>query len=455
MSKITSLQEKCLDDQVQMLIEAITMEDVAKLAQVFNDIEKIISNVSMPEIESVLDRARSELAFLQSEPFQQSLGIGSGKTQKALDLVGMSREARKKRQVVARIVAIQTMLTKLLQGLPDVLKLVKRDLPGQGQVATEALFRKYGLFLNEEKIRANALAKKLGISFKQLKAYANMANIKWSGNNAAYFPEDAIAAVSQLAAKEKGEKDAQSADAKDLGYDPDTGEVLGDKGGSAKELAQKLGIPFEQLQSVGDAVGTNIGSENSNVSPESAEKIEKYVSGAKDRTMAGADYDLETGETTRPPGAQDLQPGQNKLGDLLGAEASRNFQIYITNLAKIKRGFINKLVKFGFGNDEESWPSPDAIAGDFLNMKYQDLIGMVDRVQNFQPHVGLTRNDAQVLDKSVGQDQQKRPPQSIGKQQNITYDELFKAWSSSNLSKGISPGVLRKLANSLKGKTIS
>ena len=63
MSKTTTLQEKYVDDQVNMLLEAISPEDISSLAKVFTDIEKVIANVPMPEIDTVLDGLSNNLSL--------------------------------------------------------------------------------------------------------------------------------------------------------------------------------------------------------------------------------------------------------------------------------------------------------------------------------------------------------------------------------------------------------
>jgi len=352
MSKTTTLQEKYTDNQIDMLLEAMSLEDISNLAKVFTDIEKVIANVPMPEIDSVLDRTRSELAAVQSQRF-------SGTKQK---------------QIIARLIAIQTMMVKVLRGVPDLLRIVQRDLPNREQIATEEIFKNHGMVME---VRAGALARSLqGVDWKDFRDAAS--ELGWKKNNQANFPEEMVGPIKQKLSQK-------------LGYNVDTGEANAEEAPASPQASQE---------------------------PEQA--------------------------------PEEVKSGDKRLRDLLGPSAESNFQTFVASLAQIKRGFISKLTKFGFGGSESDWPSADSVADDLLNLKYKDLLGIADRVKRINPQVGISAQNAQDLASF-----KKTKKGQTSDVSSFTADELWNAWRKTDLGKKLDSSTLKALANSLKGKTIS
>ncbi len=151
-----TLEEKIKIKKSQIFLEALTVDDIKKMAEVFNQIETITQEFDLSEIDRVLNASRKELYILIDKTRKQ--GVASKAANYALGLIGQSPEDKKKRAILGSLLVTQTSLVKLIRSLPDILSVSKSKYSIKSEATAKELAGLLGTNFQEIQTRANALA---------------------------------------------------------------------------------------------------------------------------------------------------------------------------------------------------------------------------------------------------------------------------------------------------------
>lgn len=149
-SKLRMLEEAISQEEVQLIIESISADDLRQFARMFKTYQTIVSGFNLPSIENFLDEAREDFAEI-AEPKTGILSRVAG---------ALGGDRKKKKQIFGRLVKTQTQLRNLFLQLEDILTIIDSDLADLRQESLS----KQGRTLNEDTMRQIAKSLNMRVS---------------------------------------------------------------------------------------------------------------------------------------------------------------------------------------------------------------------------------------------------------------------------------------------------
>lgn len=149
-SKLRMLKEAVSQEEVQLIIESISADDLRQFARMFKTYQTIVSGFNLPSIENFLDEAREDFAEI-AEPKTGILSRVAG---------ALGGDRKKKKQIFGRLVKTQTQLRNLFLQLEDILTIIDSDLADLRQESLS----KQGRTLNEDTMRQIAKSLNMKVS---------------------------------------------------------------------------------------------------------------------------------------------------------------------------------------------------------------------------------------------------------------------------------------------------